>query len=194
MRESGHWSGIEVTERNRDHDRERRRRCDQSCRPITTRQGSNLHLRYRTGGVSRPKLSIYTPSHTSTYMAVPSKSLHINQIQTQHTIPRCCNWVQGGHWGATHRKTTVLRIRPAFLCHTRRVGSLPSKVSLREGVGSAGRIRRRTSNSTAVSLLSFRAWSHSPLLPPGLIRFLGGSMRPPLSSESVRREQESRSG
>ena len=37
------------------------------------------------------------------------KSLHINQISTQHATPRCRNWVQGGDWGATHRKTPVLR-------------------------------------------------------------------------------------
>ena len=113
VRKSGRGMGVGVTER--DHD------------------GSKLHQRCRTGGVTSPRVSTYTPSHTSTYTPVPAKSLHINQIPTQHTTLTCRKWVQGRGWGATLPKTCGFPIRQVFLRHTCRVGSLPSKSSLQEG-------------------------------------------------------------
>ncbi len=95
VRESGRGTGFEVTERDRDDDRDR---ADGVIDPAARSQhdrGSNLHRRCRTGGVSRPNVSIYTPSHTSTYCPVPAKSLHINPIPTQHTTPRCRTLGQG---------------------------------------------------------------------------------------------------
>ena len=133
VRESGRGMGVEVTERDHDDDREQGERCDQPSRPITTRQGPNLHQGCRTGGVSRPKASTYTPSHNSSHTPASDKSRHINQIPTQHTTPRCRKKVQGGSRGATLPNPCGLRTRQVFLRHTCRVGSLPSKVSLREG-------------------------------------------------------------
>ncbi len=126
-RESGRGSGIEATERDHDHDGERAEVVISPAARSQHDRGSNLHPRCRTGGVSSPKLSIYTPSHTSTYPPVPAKSLRINQIPTQHTTPRCRNWVQGGCWGATPAKTGVLRTRQVCLRHTCRAGSLPGE-------------------------------------------------------------------
>ena len=87
VKESGRGSGVEVTER------------DEAVIDSTARsqhdKGSNLHQRCRTRGVSSLRVPIYTPSHTSPYAAVSAKSLHINQIPTQHATPRCRNWVQG---------------------------------------------------------------------------------------------------
>ena len=150
MTEIGRGIGVEVTERDHDDDREQGGRCDQPGRPITTRQGPNLHQRCRTGGVSRPGASIYTPSHTSSHTPISDKSFHINQIPTKPTTPRCRKLVQGVSRGATHRKTGVLRTRQVFLCHTCRAGSLPLKSSLagrrfRPVSGPAGRHRERRS-------------------------------------------------
>ncbi len=128
--ESARGSGVEVTERDHDDDRERVQGVINPPARSQHDRGSNLHQRCRTGGVSSPRGAIYTPSHTSTYSPVPAKSLHINQIPTQHTTPRCRNWVQGGGRGATPRKTGVLRTRQVFLRHTCRAGSLPSESSL----------------------------------------------------------------
>ena len=127
VRESGRGMGVEVIERGHDDDSEQDERCDQPGHAITTRQGQNLHPRCRTGGVSGPRVSIYTPSHTSSHTPVSDKPFHINQIPTQHTTPRCRRLVQGGSRGATHRKTAVLRTRQVFLRHTCRAGSLPSR-------------------------------------------------------------------
>ena len=129
VRESGRGSEVEVAERDGTV-------IDSTARSQHDR-GSNLHQRCRTRGVSSLRVPIYTPSHTSPYTAVSAKSLHINQIPTQHATPRCRNWVQGGGWGATHRKTAVLRTRQVFLRHTCRAGSLPNESSL------AGRLRGR---------------------------------------------------
>ena len=138
VRQSGRGSGVEVTERDHDDDRERVQGV--ISRPARSQhdRGSNLHRRCRTGGVSTPRVSIYTPSHTSTYSPVPAKSLHINQIQTEHPTPRCRKWVQGGSRGAPPRKTGVLRTRQVFLRHTCCVGSLPSVTV------PAGRLRGRS--------------------------------------------------
>ncbi len=133
MRESGRGSGVEVTERGHDDDRKRVEGVISPAARSQHDRGSNLHRRCRTGGVSSPRVSIYTPSHTSTYSPVSAKSLHINQIQTHHPTPRCRKLVQGGGRGATPRKTGVLRTRQVFLRHTCRVGSLPSKLSFQEG-------------------------------------------------------------
>lgn len=127
VRESGRGSGVEVTER------------DEAVIDSTARsqhdRGSNLHPRCRTRGVSSPRVPIYAPSHMSPYTAVSAKSLHINQIPTQHHTPRCRSWVQGGRWGATPRKTAVLRPRQVFLRHTCRAGSLPNEISFQEEAG-----------------------------------------------------------
>ena len=109
VRESGRGSGIEVTKRDRDNDRERSETVIHATARSQHDRGSNLHQRCRRRGVSSPRAVIYTPSHTSPYTAVPAKSLHINQIPTQHITPRCRKLVQGGGWGATPRKTAVLR-------------------------------------------------------------------------------------
>ena len=100
VRTSGRGMGVEVAERDHDDDRERVEGVISPAARSQHDRGSNLHQRCRTGGVSRPRASIYTPSHTSTYSPVPAKSLPINQIPTQHPTPRCRNWVQGGRWGA----------------------------------------------------------------------------------------------
>ena len=129
MSESARGSGVEVTERDHEDHRER---VEGVINPAARSQhdgGSNLHRRCRTGGVSSPRVSFYTPSHTSTYSPVPAKSHHINEIPAQHTTPRCRNWVQGGGRGATPRKTGVLRTPQVFLRHTCRAGSLPSEFS-----------------------------------------------------------------
>ena len=130
VRQSGRGTGVEVTERD-----------DGVIHPAARSQhdrGSNLHRRCRTRGVSSPKVSIYTPSHTSSHTPAPDKSFHIRQIQTTHTTPRCRKKVQGGSRGATLPKTCGFRTRQVFLRHTRRVGSLPSVTV------PAGRLRGRS--------------------------------------------------
>ena len=194
MTESGRGMGVEVTERDHDENRERDEGRDQPCRPITTRQRLNLHQRCRTRGVSSPRASTYTPSHTSPYSPVPDKSLHINQIPTQHALPHVQRKVRGGGRGATLPKTCGFRTRPVFLRHTRRAGSLPSKVSLREGTGSAP-----ASGVAREMPLRPACYRSAPRLThtcfrPGLIRFLDDNMRPTVSPKDVRREQEPRSG
>ena len=89
VRKSGRRLGVEVTERDHDDDRERDEGVINPAARSQHDRGSNLHPRCRTGGVSSPRVSTYTPSHTSPYTPVPAKSLHINQIPTQHTTPRC---------------------------------------------------------------------------------------------------------
>ena len=126
VRTSGRGMGVEVPETDHDDDRERVEGVISPAARSQHDMGSNLHQRCRTGGVSRPRALIYTPSHTPTYSPVPVKSLPINQIPTQHTTPRCRRLVQGGCWGATPRKTAVLRTRQVFLRHTCRAGSLPN--------------------------------------------------------------------
>ena len=133
VRENGRGMGVEVTERDHDEHTERDEGCDQPCRPIRTRQRLNLHRRCRTRGVSSTRASTYTPSHTSSHNPVPDKSLHINQIPTQHTLPHVRKKVRAEGRGATLPNPCGLRTRQVFLRHTCRVGSLPSKVSLREG-------------------------------------------------------------
>ena len=74
--------GVEVTERDRDEDRERG---ESVIYPVARSQqdrGPNLNQQCRTGGVSRPGASTYTPSHSLTYTPVPDKSFNINQIPT----------------------------------------------------------------------------------------------------------------
>jgi len=166
VRESARGSGVQVTERDHEDHRER---VEGVINPAAGSQhdgGSNLHQRCRAGGVSSPRGAIYTPSHTSTYSPVPAKSLHINQIPTQHTTPRCRNWVQGGGRGATPRNTGVLRTRHVFLRHSCRIGSLPSKVSLREGFTAAHVGRCPAARYTAVGRYDVDARSSGSALRP----------------------------
>ena len=149
--ESGRGMGVEVTERDHDENRERDGGRDQPCRPITTRQRLNLHQRCRTRGVSSPRASIYTPSHTSSYSPVPDKSLHINHISTQYALPHVKRKVRGGGRGATLPKTCGFRTRQVFLRHTRRAGSLPMKSSLREGSRTVSMARPSVSRATVGS-------------------------------------------
>ena len=76
-------------------DRDQGDRCDQSGRPITTRQGPNLHQICRTGGVSRPRASTYTPSHTSSHNPVSDKVLPYHQIPPNLPLPDAAHWDRG---------------------------------------------------------------------------------------------------
>ena len=140
--ESGRGMGVEVTERDHDENRERDEGCDQPCRPITTRRRLNLHQRCRTRGVSSTRASTYTPSHTSSHNPAPAKSLHINQIPTQHALPHVRKKVRGEGRGATLPNPCGLRTRRVFLRHTRRAASLPLNSSILEGC-----LRCRTSET-----------------------------------------------
>ena len=85
----------------------------------------------RDGVIKLHPLS-HPQSHSGSHRLLSKPLIPLTQLETY--MPSMGSGKGSGEKrGATHRKTGVLRPPQVFLRHTRRVGSLPSKLSVPEG-------------------------------------------------------------